>query len=306
VQQKRQRVKEENDRLQMSERLKQSAKSSQFLNQVLKHYDEKLAAYNLRLENKKQQQLMVEQQQGCSSQQKAVERQNRQRLDEERMKSELNERVRREDNLLAGYKITLESKSYQKPMMEQKLERTDNQRSGAIKKQRVEKGSDDGIDEPSSQESRWLENYKHPNKNIRNTSRQITLKDQGRPLQKSAQTNERAKTYGTQPKNGASRTRTEAVPNRKYDSDEYDTRTDPDLKVRRKPKQAARKDGPGEVIDLAGEISSDSEAEREEIDKVKSAKAILSLTQTITGEAAHLKVNLDSLKGNPFVACTVE
>jgi hypothetical protein len=246
------------------------------------------------------------QQHQISSQQKAYEQQNRQRIDEERIKFELNSNKKLKEKQLAEYNLALESKSYQKPIRGQQLERTDNQRSGAIKKQRVEKGSDDGIDEPSSQESRWLENNKHPNKNIRNTSRQTTLKDQGRPLQKSAQTNERAKTYGTQPKNGASRTRTEAVPNRKYDSDEYDTRTDPDLKVRKKPKQAARKDGPGEVIDLAGEISSDSEAEREEIDKVKSAKAILSLTQTITGEAEHLKVNLDSLKGNPFAACTVE
>jgi hypothetical protein len=185
---------------------------------------------------------------------------------------------------------------------EQQLEKTDNARSGAIKKQRLEKGSDDGMDEPSSQEPQWLENNKYSSKTIRNAKRQTTLKDQGMSLQKSTQSNERAKTYGTtQPKIVASRTRTEAVPNRKYDADDYDTKTDPDQKVRKKPKQAARKDGPGEIIDLAGEISSDSEAEREEIDKVKSAKAILSLTQTITGEAEHLKVNLDSLKGNVSV-----
>lgn len=167
-------------------------------------------------------------------------------------------------------------------------------------------GSDDGIDDPLSQDTPWLENNRNPNKITKGATKQSIVKDQGRQQQKSSQSNERAKTSGTtQVKNVASRTRTEAVPNRRYDSEDYDTNIDHDTKARKKPKQTARKDGPGEIIDLAGELSSDSEAERNENSKVKSAKAILSLTQTITGEAEHLNLSLDTLKGNLSVMCSV-
>lgn len=244
------------------------------------------------------QQNQQQQHQSSIQQRQSYDQQNRQRQDEKQTIFQQNTRKKEKEMQLQEYNQIQISKNQQQPMREQQLEKSDNGRH-AIKKQRVEKDSNDEIDEHSSQGSQWLENNKNPSKSMRSTTRQSTLKDQGRPQLKLFLNNEKAKTYGsTQPKNGTSRTRAEAFPSKRYDSDEYDTMIDPEPKVRKKSKQSARKEGPGEVIDLACEMSSDSEAERDESEKVKSAKAILSLTQTITGEAEHLKLCLDSLKGN--------
>lgn len=53
----------------------------------------------------------------------------------------------------------------------------------------------------------------------------------------------------------------------------------------------ARKEVPGEIIDLACDASSDSEAEREEVEKVRTAKGILFLNHLISQEAELLKVS---------------
>jgi hypothetical protein len=52
-----------------------------------------------------------------------------------------------------------------------------------------------------------------------------------------------------------------------------------------------RKEVPGEIIDLACDASSDSEAEREEVEKVRTAKGILFLNHLISQEAELLKVS---------------
>lgn len=52
------------------------------------------------------------------------------------------------------------------------------------------------------------------------------------------------------------------------------------------------RDGPAEVIDLACEVSSDSEAEREEVDKVKSAKGMRFISNLVAQEAGLLNVSL--------------
>jgi hypothetical protein len=53
----------------------------------------------------------------------------------------------------------------------------------------------------------------------------------------------------------------------------------------------ARKEVPGEIIDLACDASSDSETEREEVEKVRTAKGILFLNHLISQEAELLKVS---------------
>jgi hypothetical protein len=52
-----------------------------------------------------------------------------------------------------------------------------------------------------------------------------------------------------------------------------------------------RKEVPGEIIDLACDASSDSEAERDEVEKVRTAKGILFLNHLISLEAELLKVS---------------
>ena len=59
---------------------------------------------------------------------------------------------------------------------------------------------------------------------------------------------------------------------------------------KQRPSASLRKDIPGEVIDLACDASSDSEAEREEVEKVRTAKGILFLNHLISQEAELLKV----------------
>lgn len=50
------------------------------------------------------------------------------------------------------------------------------------------------------------------------------------------------------------------------------------------------RDGPAEVIDLACDVSSDSEAEREEVEKVKTAKGIRYISTLVAQEAGLLNV----------------
>lgn len=59
---------------------------------------------------------------------------------------------------------------------------------------------------------------------------------------------------------------------------------------KQRPSASSRKDIPGEIIDLACDASSDSEAEREEVEKVRTAKGILFLNHLISQEAELLKV----------------
>jgi hypothetical protein len=238
-------------------------------------------------------QLNQNQQHQISSQQKAFEQQKRQRVEGEQARFQLNFLQKQREKQLAEYTLALENKKSQKPVREQQLEKTDNARSGAIKKQRLEKGSDDGIDEPRSQEPQWLENNKYSSKAIRNAKRQTTLKDQGMSLQKSTQSNERAKTYGTtQPKNVTSRTRTEAVPNRKYNSEPAVIRPQKMSSQRyARSTSSSRKNGPGEIIDLTRDISPDSKVEREEGGMVESAHSGASPTQVTEVQAEQVNIH---------------
>ena len=59
---------------------------------------------------------------------------------------------------------------------------------------------------------------------------------------------------------------------------------------KQRPSASLRKEIPGEIIDLACDASSDSEAEREEVEKVRTAKGILFLNHLISQEAELLKV----------------
>lgn len=216
--------------------------------------------------------------------------------------------------------MTNNCKQMKKPTMKQQQEATsDNPRSGAIRKLRADVEDDDEIEEPDSQSSGWLENNRNPDKNSKVQSRQCAREESNRLQVRTHQSTDRVTAPTKVVKNGISdqktygnghasrigaRTRTEAVPTRKYDSEAYETKNDTDQRVRKKSKHTGnRNDGPAVVIDLAGEVSSDSEAERTEGEKVKSAKAILCLNQTITGEAEQLKIPFDSLTGNLSVVC---
>jgi hypothetical protein len=63
-----------------------------------------------------------------------------------------------------------------------------------------------------------------------------------------------------------------------------------------------RKEVPGEIIDLACDASSDSEAEREEVEKVRTAKGILFLNHLISQEAELLEV---SPIFSPGILCSI-